>query len=193
MPGGIERILNYRMANAAAAVPVKDNLGFALKIGLVAVLAAFLAVVAGTLQEKVVQTGDAAPKFTVKTDQGREISPSDFGGKVLVLNFWASWCQPCVEETPSLNDFARKYASQGVVVVGVSVDRNEKLYRNFIRRNGVAFQTARDPDSNISASYGTYKVPETYIIDKSGKVVQKVIGPQNWSDPAYLNYFQTLM
>ena len=181
------------MATQTAALPAKFNIGLALKAGLVLLVLAFLAVVAGTLQETVIQTGDPAPKFSVKTDQGRQISPSDFGGKLLVLNFWASWCQPCVEETPSLNDFAKKYAGQGVVVVGVSVDRNEKLYHNFIRRNAVAFQTARDPDSNISAAYGTFKVPETYIIDKTGKVVQKVIGPQNWSDPAYLNYFQSLM
>ena len=181
------------MATQAVALPAKDNLGLALKVGLALVVVVFLAVVAGTLQETVVETGDQAPKFSVKTDQGREISPADFGGKILVLNFWASWCQPCVEETPSLNEFARKYAGQGVVVVGVSVDRNQKLYGDFIRRNAVAFQTARDPESNISASYGTYKVPESYIIGKNGKVLQKVVGPQNWTDPAYLNYFQSLL
>ena len=181
------------MATQTVALPAKDNLGWALKAGLAVAVVGLLAVVAGTLNESVVETGDKAPKFTVKTDQGREISPAEFGGKILVLNFWASWCQPCVEETPSLNEFARKYAGQGVVVVGVSVDRNQKLYGDFIRRNAVAFQTARDPESNISASYGTYKVPESYIIGKNGKVLQKVVGPQNWTDPAYLNYFQSLM
>ncbi len=176
-----------------AAIPAKDNIGLALKAGLGLLVIALVAVVAGTLQEKVIETGDKAPAFTIKTDQGREISPANFGGKLLVLNFWASWCEPCVEEIPSLNEFARKYAGQGVVTLGVSIDRNEKLYRDFVRRNNVAFQTARDPDANISGSYGTFKVPETYVIDRSGKVVQKVVGPQNWSDPAYLNYFQTLL
>jgi peroxiredoxin len=181
------------MATQVAAIPARDNLGLALKAALGLLVVVLVAVVAGTLREKVIETGDTAPAFSIKTDQGREISPTSFGGKLLVLNFWASWCQPCVEEVPSLNDFATKYAGQGVVVVGVSIDRNEKLYRDFIRRYKVPFQTARDPDTNISGSYGTFKVPETYIIDRAGKVVQKVVGPQNWSDPAYLNFFQTLL
>jgi peroxiredoxin len=181
------------MATQVAAIQAKDNLGLALKGGLGLLVIALMAVVAGTLREKIIETGDKAPAFSIKTDQGREISTSNFGGKLLVLNFWASWCEPCVEEIPSLNEFAKKYAGQGVVVVGVSIDHNEKLYRSFIQRNSVAFQTARDPAANISGSYGTFKVPETYIIDGNGKVVQKVVGPQNWSDPAYLNYFRTLL
>jgi peroxiredoxin len=181
------------MATQVAAIPAKDNLGLALKAGIGVLIIALVAVVAGTFEERITETGDKAPAFTIKTDQGHEISPANFGGKLLVLNFWASWCQPCVEEMPSLNEFARKYAGQGVVTVGISIDHNEKLYRDFIRRNAVPFQTARDPDANISGMYGTFKVPETYIIDRSGKVVQKIVGPQNWSDPAYLNFFQTLL
>ncbi len=181
------------MATQVAAIPAKDNLGLALKAGIGLLAIALVAVVAGTLQEKVIETGDRAPAFSIKTDQGREITPTNFGGKLLVLNFWASWCQPCVEEVPSLNEFARKYAGQGVVTLGISIDHNEKLYGDFVRRYNLAFQTARDPEATISGSYGTFKVPETYIIDRNGKVVQKIVGPQNWSDAAYLNFFQTLL
>ncbi len=181
------------MATQAVAVPAKDNLGLALK-GVLAVLAvALIFVVAGTLQEKVVSEGDTAPNFSITTDQGRQITRSSFGGKLLVLNFWGTWCAPCVEEVPSLSEFSKRYQNQGVVVVGISVDRNEKLYRDFVRRNKVAFQTARDPEADIAGSYGTFKYPETYIIDQKGKVVQKIIGPQNWTDPAYLNYFEKLL
>jgi peroxiredoxin len=179
-------------SQAAAAAPPKDTVGLALKIGLAVLVAAFLFVVSGTLQQRVIEQGDKAPSFTVTTDQGQKLGPADFKGKLLVLNFWATWCAPCVEEVPSLSDFAKKYGND-VTVLGVSVDRNENLYRGFVQRNKVAFQTARDPDANISGSYGTFKYPETYIIDRNGKVIQKIIGPQNWTDPAYLNYFQSLL
>lgn len=147
---------------------------------------ALIWVVSGTLQPRIVEVGDTAPNFSVTTDQGKTITPENFGGKLLVLNFWATWCPPCIEETPSLNAFAQTFASQGVVVLGVSSDRNEKLYHQFIKTYGIAFDTMRDPESDISASYGTFQLPETYIIDKSGKVVEKIISNQNWMDPDFL-------
>jgi cytochrome c biogenesis protein CcmG, thiol:disulfide interchange protein DsbE len=143
-------------------------------------------VVSGTLQEHVVQAGDHAPDFSITTDDGRTVSLANFGGKLLVLNFWASWCQPCVEETPSLEAFARQFRPEGVVVLGVSIDRNEKAYKQFVQRFGISFETARDPESNISASYGTFQIPETYLIDRSGVVVEKVISNRNWMDPEFL-------
>ena len=123
----------------------------------------------------VTNAGDTAPEFTVTTDDGKTITRDNFGGKLLVLNFWASWCPPCVEETPSLEEFARELGPEGVVVLGISNDRNEKLYRRFIQQFGITFETARDPEANISASYGTFQIPETYLIDRNGKVVEKVI------------------
>ncbi len=123
------------MATQEIPAESKDGLGLGL-FGLLAVLTAGLVyTVSGTLKERIVEAGETAPKFTLKTDQGRQVSRADFGGKLLVLNFWATWCQPCVEEIPSLNEFAKKYSDQGVVVLGVSVDRNEKLYRDFVQRN----------------------------------------------------------
>ena len=102
-----------------------------------------------------------------------------------MLNFWATWCPPCIEETPSLDAFSATYGSKGVVVLGVSIDRNEKLYQEFLARYRVSFQTSRDPEANISASYGTFQIPETYIIDLSGKVLEKIISNQNWMDPDF--------
>ena len=161
---------------------------------LITVLAAVLVyVVSGTLEPRIVNAGDIAPNFTITTDQGRPISRDNFGGKLLVLNFWASWCEPCVEETPSLNTFQREFAKQGVVVLGISIDRNEKLYRQFLNTRHVAFATARDPDANISGSYGTFQIPETYLIDRSGKVVEKVISNQNWMDPDFLTRVRKLL
>jgi cytochrome c biogenesis protein CcmG/thiol:disulfide interchange protein DsbE len=142
--------------------------------------------VAGTLEVRVINAGDTAPSFSVVTEHGKTITRSDFGGKLLVLNFWASWCPPCIAELPSLNRFTKEYASQGVVVLGISNDKNERLYKNFLAQRQVAFETARDPEANISTSYGTFQIPETYIIDRNGKVLEKVISDQDWMDPQFL-------
>ena len=155
--------------------------------------AALIGVVAETTREKITEVGDSAPGFTLVTDDGRSVSESEFGGKVLVLNFWATWCVPCVEELPSLNQFQKELASSGVVVLGVSVDRNEKAYRQFLKRAGVNFRTSRDPEANVSSRYGTFKYPETYVIDRNGKVVQKHIGPRDWMDPGLLAQIKAML
>ncbi|HUA83128.1 MAG TPA: TlpA disulfide reductase family protein [Bryobacteraceae bacterium] len=158
-----------------------------LLLGSIVLLGAALVwVVGGTLQPKITNAGDTAPNFKVLADDGKTITRSDFGGKLLVLNFWASWCPPCVAETPSLEQFAKEFAPQGVVVVGVSSDTNADRYHQFIKRYGISFETAMDPSADISASYGTFQIPETYIIDRNGKVLEKVISDQNWMDPEFL-------
>jgi peroxiredoxin len=145
------------------------------------------------VHETLVQVGDTAPDFRITADSGRTISNADFGGKLLVLNFWATWCPPCVQEMPSLNEFQKTLAPNGVVVLGISVDKNEQVYRDFLSKSGVAFQTARDPQARINADYGTFKYPETYIIDTRGKVVRKYIGPENWTDERMLSDVRSLL
>ncbi len=164
-----------------------------LQIAIGALTAALIFVVAGAVRERVVGVNDKAPDFKITTDSGRTLSRSDFGGKLLVLNFWATWCPPCIEELPSLNEFQRRLAPSGVVVLGLSVDRNEAAYRAFLKRAGIAFETARDPDGSIGAGYGTFKYPETYVIDARGRVVQKHIGPRDWMDPELLASIQALL
>jgi len=163
-----------------------------LLAAIAALAIALVWVVAGTLEPRIVQAGDTAPNFSIVTDDGRTVTRADFGGKLLVLNFWATWCPPCIEEIPTLDGFRRMMGPVGVVV-GVSVDRNEKLYKQFLQRTRVTFKTARDPEENIPASYGTFQFPETYIIDRQGKVVEKVISNQNWMDPEFLKRMKTLL
>ena len=154
--------------------------------GIAALVVALIFVVSGTLEPHVTNAGDTAPNFKITTDDGRTITRDKFGGKLLVLNFWATWCETCVVELPTLNQFQDLLAKDGVVVVGVSVDRNEELYHRFLKRIPLAFATARDPESVISYDYGTFLIPETYVIDRSGKVVEKFISNQNWMDPEIL-------
>jgi cytochrome c biogenesis protein CcmG, thiol:disulfide interchange protein DsbE len=153
---------------------------------LAVLFAAFLFTIRHSFEQKVVVKGDSAPNFSVQTDSGKRISRTDFGGKLLVLNFWATWCPPCIDEMPSLDEFARQMSGEGVVVLGVSVDKNEQAYKRFLEQSRVAFETARDPEAEISADYGTFKWPETYVINQEGKVVEKHIGPRDWTDPALM-------
>ena len=170
------------------------NRGNQILLGLIVVLTGALVwVVKGTLEQHVINAGDLAPEFKIVTDSGKTITRTDFGGRILVLNFWASWCAPCVEEIPSLQAFQKTLASDGVVVLGVSIDANEKLYHRFLDRFKVTFPTARDPEANISASYGTFQIPETYIIDNSGKVREKIISNTNWMDPELLKRVKSLL
>lgn len=149
--------------------------------------------VSGSLEPTVIGVGDTAPHFSVKADSGKTFTPTEFGGKLLVLNFWAGWCQPCWSEAPSLEQFTREFGPQGVVVLGVSMDTKPEVYKNFLDQFGVSFEVAMDPTWDIAASYGTFKLPETYIIDRSGKVVLKVVNAQNWMEPGFVASVKRLL
>jgi peroxiredoxin len=162
-------------------------------LGIALTLAALTYILADTLAERIVNQGDPATAFSVQTDQGKTIAVNNFPGKVLVLNFWASWCKPCVDEMPSLNEFARRMQPEGVTVLGVSVDHDAARYKQFLKDLNISFQTYRDEKGEIPASYGTFKYPETYIIDKQGKVVEKIIGEKFWLDPNVISRIRTLL
>lgn len=157
-----------------------------LKLAAAALTVVLLAVVYDALRERLVNVGDTGPQFAITSDRGTKLTRSDFGGKVLVLNFWATWCPPCISELPSLNAMARTLAPKGVVVVGVSIDQDEKAYKAFVQRFKLSFETARDPEASISSEYGTFKIPETYVIGPDGKVLEKFVSDRDWMDPAIL-------
>ena len=110
-----------------------------------------------------------------------------------MLNFWATWCPPCIEEIPSLHAFQQRFARSGVVVLGISTDKDEKAYRDFLSKTKLSFLTARDPDNKINAEYGTLKFPETYIIDARGKVVRKIISNTDWMSERMLKDVESLL
>jgi peroxiredoxin len=141
-------------------------------LGLIACLVAALGyTIYDTLEAPPAQVGAAAPGFEIKDRNGRVYTPRDFGGKLLILNFWATWCPPCVDETPRLSRLQEILAKDGVVVLAVSIDKKEETYTKFVDRFQVKFATAWDPDARISASFGTFRFPETYVINREGKVV----------------------
>jgi cytochrome c biogenesis protein CcmG, thiol:disulfide interchange protein DsbE len=162
-----------------------------LQVSIGVLLAAFVYVIFVSLYEHIVVVGDTAPDFSITADNGQTVTRTNFGGKLLVLNFWATWCAPCIEELPSLDQFQREFANSGVVVLGVSMDKDEKLYKRFLSRVNVSFLTARDPANKINAEYGTFKFPETYIIGRDGKVLMKIINSTNWVDEKMLRYVKS--
>ena len=99
---------------------------------------------------------------------------------------------PCIAETPSLNQFQRKFRDKGVVVLGVSVDKNPKKYKRFLDHFRLTFDTYRDPDATISAEYGTFQYPETFVI-KDGRIMRKYISEQNWTSDEIGQYIQSLL
>lgn len=149
-------------------------------------------VVWDTVRDKVITVGDTAPEFQITADNGMTMSLASLSGKVVVLNFWASWCAPCRQETPGLQAFYNQVKDSGVVVVGISIDKSDKNYKAFLKRYGVSYLTARDPEAKISDSYGTYRYPETYVIDRHGKVVQKSTEALNFMDDSLVRYVKSL-
>jgi cytochrome c biogenesis protein CcmG, thiol:disulfide interchange protein DsbE len=126
------------------------------------------------------------------TLQGQPKTLADLRGKIVVLNFWATWCPPCVEETPSLNRLQGKLAASGVTILAVSEDEDANAYQQFLQSQHVAFPTYHDASLKIAASYGTSVYPETYIIDRRGRIARKIIGPQDWDSPDLVSYIISL-
>ncbi|MGA8491139.1 MAG: TlpA disulfide reductase family protein [Terriglobales bacterium] len=135
--------------------------------------------------------GTAAPDFTIQ-DADRKVSLGQFRGKVVLLNFFASWCAPCAEEMPSLVQVQERFQNKGVTVLGVSIDVDSDAYHKFLKDYKIDFPTVRDPDQKTSSLYGTFKWPETYVIDRNGIVRRKFIGPVEWSQPEIVDFLSKL-
>ena len=127
----------------------------------------------------------------VVQDAERRVTLSQFKGQVVVLNFWASWCPPCVAETPSLVRMQQKLKDKGVVVVAISADDNG-AYHRFINKYGMDFVTVRDPSAKIQHMYGTIQIPETYIIDRDGVLRRKFANAFDWSTPEVTDFLSKL-
>nr|WP_252263589.1 TlpA disulfide reductase family protein [Paracidobacterium acidisoli] len=137
-----------------------------------------------------IQVGEAAPAFTIH-DGSQNVSLSQYRGKTVVLNFWASWCPPCLEEFPSLMQLQRQMP--GIVVLAVSFDQDADAYRQYLADNHIDnLVTALDLSQKSNLAYGTTRPPETYIIDAHGVIRRKFIGPQDWTSPEIVNYLQRL-
>ncbi len=134
-------------------------------------------------QARPLAIGDNAPEFSVPALPSGSLDLKNYRGQVVVLNFWATWCPPCVEETPSLEEFAEKMRDHGVIVLSVSVDEDQKALQDFVQKYHISFPVGRDPDRSLAARFGTWQFPETYILDRRGLLAEKLANAADWSDP----------
>jgi cytochrome c biogenesis protein CcmG/thiol:disulfide interchange protein DsbE len=121
--------------------------------------------------------GKPAPLFKLQSFDGNQISLAELKGKVVVLNFWASWCYPaCYEEAPVLEGGWREYEERGAIVVGVDIQDTQEAALKFINQFNLTFPNAPDPRGKVSVEYGVYGVPETFFIDRRGMIRKKHVG-----------------
>jgi peroxiredoxin len=135
------------------------------------------------------QISRPAPDFTV-SDSKTTVHLASYRGRVVLLNFWATWCGPCREELPSL--IALQHKMPQVQVLAVSVDEDEASYRKFVTDHHVNLLTVRDTDQKAAEKYSTEQYPETYVIDRNGMIRRKFIGAQDWNSPEIAQYLQSL-
>jgi peroxiredoxin len=140
------------------------------------------------------KAGSGAPAFRLPALAGGETALLSLRGKVVVLNFWATWCPPCVAEMPSLERLHRALAGEGLAVVTVSTDENEADLRRFVSEHGLTLPVLRDPGGRVAADeYHATGYPETFVIDRSGILLQHTVGPAEWDSPQALTYFRGLL
>jgi len=121
--------------------------------------------------------GKPAAPFTLATFDGGQVSLEALRGRVVVVNFWASWCYPaCYEEAPALARAWQTYKDRGVMMIGINIQDKEEPAKKFLTQFGHTFPNAPDPAGRVSVDYGVYGVPETFFIDRAGRVRWKQVG-----------------
>jgi len=138
--------------------------------------------------------GDMAPDFTLEYTKGNEVTLSALRGKVVMVNFWATWCPPCKEEMPSMERLNKFMADEDFVMLAINADDNgREVVPDFLKKNPHDFTVLYDDQGAVKQSYGVYKMPESFIINKDGTIVEKVIGAIDWASPKTVAYIKNLI
>ncbi len=144
---------------------------------------------------RIIGVGDQAPEFRLPDLNGRMTDLADFRGKFVMVHFWATWCPPCVEELPKLARLAEALKGTDFVLLAVSVNEDgAPAVQEFLDQRGLTLPVVLlDPDRAVASRYGTFKFPETYLLDRDGIVRDKTIGPANWDDPATIRLLRSIV
>jgi peroxiredoxin len=138
--------------------------------------------------------GVTAPNFTLPDLSGKMVSLADYKGKVVLLNIWATWCRPCVEEMPSMEKLYQELKDEDFEILAVSVDvSGAKAVIPFMKKHKLSFPALADTKGTIKSLYQTTGVPESFIIDKDGIIAEKIIGPRDWATPDAIRFFRNLI
>jgi len=125
----------------------------------------------------------AAPELPIYDRAGRKVDLAREKGQLVIVHFWATWCPPCVEEIPALTRFWEKYGGRDdLVLYVISVDKDWKIIDKFAEKNPMKIPLYRDPDAKTAARFGSTQYPETYIVNRSGRVLHRVQGAVSWDD-----------
>ena len=138
--------------------------------------------------------GAEAPDFSLPDLNGKMVRLADQKGKVVFLNIWATWCPPCVEEMPSMEKLYQQLKGEDFEILAVSLDKNgAEAVLPFMKKHKLNFTALIDTEETLKYKYQTTGVPETFIIDQNGIIVEKVIGPRDWAAPEAIGFFRKLI
>ena len=118
------------------------------------------------------------------------VSLNKYRGHTVILNLWATWCPPCLDELPSLIRLHQQMPN--IVIIAISQDEDDAVYRRFLVQHHIDFLTVRDPTTRINHLYGTLQIPESYVIDENGMVRRKFVSAQDWTSPEIMGYLKKL-
>jgi peroxiredoxin len=137
--------------------------------------------------------GHPAPGFTLPVLDGGEQSLASLQGRVVLLNFWATWCKPCEDEMPAMQRLHDRLAGEDFALVAVSVDEGADEVRAFRDRLALGFPILLDPEKRAAGAYQTFRFPESWLIDRDGVVVARYVGPREWDEPVYVERIRKLI
>jgi peroxiredoxin len=158
------------------------------------VAAAAVALLFGERGPAPIVVGRPAPDFALPAVGGEgEFRLSDRRGRVVLLNFWATWCKPCEDEMPAMERLYQALASEGLEMWAVSVDVGEEEVLEFRERLGLSFPLLHDPDREVAGRYQSFRFPETWLIDREGRLAARFIGPRDWDAPVYVERVRGLI
>ena len=140
-----------------------------------------------------VALGRQAPDFAVQDRDGQVHRLSDFRGKVVLINFWATWCPPCIEEMPSMESLRKEIDETRLKIMALSVDDSWEPIDTFVEKSSYGFGIYADFQEKVAKLYGTHMIPETYIVDKQGVILCKVTGDHDWMEPAVITFLKRLI
>jgi peroxiredoxin len=140
-----------------------------------------------------IAVGQVAPDFTLKDLDGRSVSLSDYRGKVVFLNFWATWCPPCREEMPAMERLNAVFEGKDFVMLAVNVEKDLEPVRAFLAQHPHSFAVLLDQQSAVQNLYGVFRFPETFLLDQEGRLVERFLGARDWSSVDFMKRISTMV
>jgi thiol-disulfide isomerase/thioredoxin len=139
------------------------------------------------------EAGRTAPNFTLKTLDGDAVSHLQFRGKVVFLNFWASWCPPCRAEMPAMNRLNEVFSNRDFVMLAVNTEQDKDVVEDFLSSHPHDFTVLLDPQGAAQNLYQVFRFPETFLLDKEGRIVERFLGARDWSAVEFLKRIEHLV